>query len=58
MYIKEHVAELWPSECSHKDYSGLNELACLICSPDQPKYTDTEKKIVRVCKSLIDKIYG
>ena len=33
-------------------------LMCISCHPDQPKWTDTAKKEVRVCRSLIEKFYG
>ena len=34
VFIKDHVAGLWPTDCAHEEYPGLNELACLICSQD------------------------
>ena len=58
VYIKDYVLGLWPEECAQKSYDNLNVLACLACSPDQPKYTDQANKIVRVCRSVIEGIYG
>ena len=62
---------LWPDECANSNYDNLNILACLSCDPKQPKYTSIEqeedpvtgemkvtKKIVRVCRSVIEGIYG
>ena len=51
---------LWPSECANNNYEHVNTLACLVCSVEQPKFTyiDGNTKIVRVCKSLIENIYG
>ncbi len=34
VFIKDHVAGLWPTDCASDEYPGLNELACLICSQD------------------------
>ena len=31
---------------------------CLACSNKQPDFTDEDKKVIRVCRSLITKIYG
>ena len=58
MYIKNHVQGLWPDECANSVYNGLDKLVCFACHPDQPKYTDTHQKIIRVCESLIRDYYG
>lgn len=57
-YIQEQFAGLWPDECSSDDFGGLNILKCAVCHEDQPKFTDTSRKIIRVCRSLIESIYG
>ena len=62
---------LWPDECAQKNFDNLNILACLSCDPRQPKYTTIlqekdeatgemviTKKVVRVCRSVIEGIYG
>ena len=48
----------WPKECENDSYPTLEKFICLGCHPDQPKYTDTSKKIVRVCESLLREYYG
>ena len=59
IYIKNAVDQegMWPSECSDKKVDGLEELFCFVCDPKQPEYTDFDKKIYRVCESLIKKLY-
>lgn len=49
---------LWPTECSKETYPGLDKFMCLACSPEQPKVTDVQKKIVRICESLLRDVYG
>ena len=49
---------LWPDECANNDYPGLDDIMCLACSPEQPKYTDIENKIIRICDSLLKLYYG
>ena len=57
-YIKDHIGGLFPHECSKKDYAGVETLMCLPCDPRQPTYTDTNKKYIRVCESLLREFYG
>ena len=54
-YVKD---DLFPSNCPLKDYAGLSQLVCLPCHPQQPDYTDTENKVVRVCDSLLLDFYS
>ena len=56
--IKNYVQGLWPDECKKNVYPSLDKLVCLACHPEQPKYTDNDKKIVRVCESLLRQYYG
>ena len=49
---------LWPKECASDDHQALHLLACLSCSEHQPKFTDKEKQVVRVCESVLREIYG
>ena len=58
MTIKETVAELWPGDCAGEEYPGQRKLMCLACHPDQPKWTDTENGVVRICESLLREFYG
>lgn len=58
VYIKQHTKDLWPAECSADEFLGLKELMCFACHPDQPKYTDEDKKIIRVCDTLLKQFYG
>ena len=57
MFIKNHVQGLWPDECANNGYPGLDKLVCFACHPDQPKYTDTNQNIIRICESLIKDFY-
>jgi len=57
-YIKDLVPNLWPEQCSKDVFPGLEKYLCLPCHPDQPKFTDVKKKIVRVCESLLREVYG
>ena len=58
-YIKNssQLGLQWASECKKKKILGLKELFCFPCDPNQPSYTDYDKKLVRVCESLIQKVY-
>ena len=56
--IKESYAELWPGECQGDYYEGSKHFLCLGCHPEQPKFVDTEQKIIRVCESLLRTYYG
>ena len=49
---------LFPRNCALEVYPGLKELVCLPCHPKQPDWTDSEKKIIRICKSLVQSFYG
>ncbi len=49
---------MWPEKCTNNRYSGMNKFKCVVCHPDQPIYTDVEKKVVRVCESLLRDVYG
>lgn len=59
-YIKNSIEDLWPSICAKDEYPGLEKLVCLACHPEQPQFTHIEgdTKIIRVCKSLLQKFYG
>ena len=57
-YIKSVYSELWPYDCQNDEFPGLDRLMCLACHPEQPKFTDRKKKVIRVCKSLLEESYG
>ena len=36
----------------------LRNYMCFGCSPDQPKFTDEQNKVIRICKSAAEKVYS
>ena len=58
VYIKNVYDNLWPRECEEIAYTGLNTFLCFPCSKEQPRYTDEDSGVMRICQSLLEGVYG
>lgn len=59
VYIKNssQLDHTWTAECKEKKIPKIKELFCFPCDPRQPYFTDYDKKLYRICESLIRDVY-
>ncbi len=56
-YINNYIAEILSESCIRK-YSEFENLMCFGCHPLESNYIDTDKKIIRVCKSFAESLWN
>ena len=56
-YINDYVESILSSSCIRK-YPEFENLMCFGCHPLESNYIDTDKKIIRVCKSFAESLWN